>query len=160
MVKESPPHPTPSSQGISTTPYPLFQRSLHYTLPLFPRSLHYTLPPLPKESTPHPTPSSQGFHTTPCPLFLRSAQHTLRPLSWPNSLPHLPEIIPRFLLSVLSRPCWNFHWCVYIFFSSHFFCAPCRFKVWMSWLSTSSELLNYACEFAQQSNKLHLNSID
>ena len=124
MVKESPPHPTPSSQGISTTPYPLFQRSLHYTLPLFPRSLHYTLPPLPKESTLHPTPSSQGFHTTPCPLFLRSPQHTLRPFSWPNSLPHLPEIIPRFLLSVLSRPCWNFHRYVYIYFFLHFFlCA-------------------------------------
>ena len=121
MVKESPPHPTPSSQGISTTPYSLFQRSLHYTLPLFPRSLYYTLPPLPKESTPHPTPSSQGFHTTPCPLFLRSPQHTLRPFSWPNSLPHLPEIIPRFLLSVLSRPCWNFHRYVYIYFFSSFF---------------------------------------
>ena len=120
MVKESPPHPTPSSQGISTTPYPLFQRSLHYTLPLFPRSLHYTLPPLPKESTPHPTPSSQGFHTTPCPLFLRSAQHTLRPLSWPNSLPHLPEIIPRFLLVCLKPALLKFS-LVCIFFFFHFF---------------------------------------
>ena len=98
-----------NGKRVSTTPYPLFQRSLHYTLP-----------PLPKESTPHPTPSSQVFHTTPCPLFLRSPQHTLRPLSWPNSLPHPPEIIPRFLLSVLSRPCWNFHWYVYIFFSFFF----------------------------------------
>ena len=170
MVKESPPHPTPSSNGVSTTPYPLFQRSL----------LH-TVPPLLKESPRHPTPSSkgvsttpypssQGVSTTPYPLFPRSLRHTLPPLPKESTAYPTPSFVAKFPAaparnySTISFVCLKpallkFSLvCIYIFFI--FFCAPCRFKVWMSWLSTSSELLNYACEFTQQSNKLHLNSID
>ena len=170
MVKESPPHPTPSSKEVSTTPYPLFSRNLHDTLSPLPKEspLHPT--PLPKESPLHLTPSSQGVYATPYPLFPRILHHTLPPLPKESTAYPTPSFVAKFPAaparnySTISFVCLKpallkFSLvCIYIFFI--FFCAPCRFKVWMSWLSTSSELLNYACEFTQQSNKLHLNPID
>ena len=134
------------------------------------KSLHHTLPPLPKESPLHLTPSSQGVYATPYPLFPSIPHHTLPPLPKESTAYPTPSFVAKFPAaparnySTISFVCLKpallkFSLvCIYFFFI--FFCAPCRFKVWMSWLSTSSELLNYACEFTQQSNKLHLNSID
>ena len=96
MVKESPPHPTPSSKGVSTTPYPLFSRNLHDTLSPLPKEspLHPT--PLPKESPLHLTPSSQGVYATPYPLFPRILHHTLPPLPKESTAYPTPSFVAKF----------------------------------------------------------------
>ena len=104
MVKESPPHPTPSSKEVSTTPYPLFSRNLHDTLSPLPKEspLHPT--PLLKESPLHLTPSSQGVYATPYPLFPRILHHTLPPL--PKECTAYPT--PSFVAKFPATPARNY----------------------------------------------------